>query len=136
MTLVPPSQGMWLHGVWEAKEAEAVCCLYFKRPNCASPDPAQVILPIFTLLLWGLTMKGVGTPHVFLVEILSGAAAKNSFTALLHAKPTVITGPKSHLSLHPGVLKVCKNHIKACSENRIHTSQQGRATHIPALCVW
>lgn len=101
MTLVPPSQGMWLHGVWEAKEAEAVCCLYFKRPNCASPDPAQVILLIFTLLLWGLTMKGVGTPHVFLVEILSGAAAKNSFMALLHAKPTVITGPKIPPKLAP-----------------------------------
>lgn len=65
MTLVPPSQGMWLHGVWEAKEAEAVCCLYFKRPNCASPDPAQVILPIFPLLPWGFTMKGVGTPRLF-----------------------------------------------------------------------
>lgn len=62
MTLVPPSQGMWLHGVWEAKEAEAVCCLYFRHPNCASPDLVQAVLPIFPLLRWGFTTKGVGTP--------------------------------------------------------------------------
>lgn len=36
MTLVPPSQGMWLHGVWEAKEQKlsVVCILN-----------AQIVLP-------------------------------------------------------------------------------------------